>query len=331
MNPDGYASFNTEGENASPKVSVIIATFNREYLIGETIESILNQSFADFELIVVSDGSTDNTEALVYSINDPRIKFLKQPNSGRPACPRNYGIREARGKYVAFCDDDDIWLPNKLEKQLFFFAEKGVSCVATNYFPIGDVRIVKKSLVIAPGEEFKDFSYEEVLLMLNPVVTSSVLARRDFLCAVYGFDESPDFSFIEDWELWLRLSVKGKIRILAESLIKYRMYKKIARDTRQVTLSTLKIIDKHEALGLMDAKTAHTARANCSLVIGTAFLDANDLTGIKYLIRGLLYSSTNLYRLKSLLGIVLFLIPRKLACYITESCYSIMKWQRRNR
>ena len=102
-------------------ISVIVPTYNRADLISETIESILNQTYKYFELIIVDDGSTDNTEEVIRKFKDSRIKYIKTDNWGGPARPRNTGIKKTKGEYIAFCDDDDIWLPKKLEKQIRVF------------------------------------------------------------------------------------------------------------------------------------------------------------------------------------------------------------------
>lgn len=292
----------------TPTVSVVMATYNRANLIRETIYSILGQTFSDLELIIVCDGSTDGTEMQVTSLDDPRIKFCKQPNSGRPAIPRNFGIRAAKGKYVAFCDDDDPWLPEKLEKQLESFDE-GISCVASDCIPIGDVKYFSKILSFKNNEYSRDLSYNDILLGLNPIISSSVLTKRDYLLSLNGFDDSVDFRFIEDWELWLRLSRKGAVRILAEPLLKYRMHQKPGRDERSVALNTLKIIDKHESLGFMDHETGQKARANCSVVIGRAYLEVGDNNGIKFYLRGVIGCMSFSLRMKALLGLILLLLP----------------------
>ena len=105
----------------TPKVSVIIPTYNRAHLVGRAIRSVLNQTYQDFEIIVVDDGSTDNTEEVVKSFNDPRIRYIRHEKNrgGSAAC--NTGIRAARGEYIAFQDSDDEWLPEKLEKQMQVF------------------------------------------------------------------------------------------------------------------------------------------------------------------------------------------------------------------
>lgn len=293
----------------APLVSVVVPTFNRAQLLSETVISILGQTFQKFEIIIVDNMSEDDTETYVRGLDDSRIRYYRNPNNGTIAINRNFGIRQARGKYVAFCDDDDLWLPEKLQKQLTHFSAEGISCVATDYIPIGDMNFINKSLQFLPGEEYRDFTYKEILLPFNPVVTSSTLVRRDFLLEEGGFDESPEFQFIEDWELWLRLSRKSKIRILADVLLKYRMRHKEGRDARQVTLNLLKILEKHYNVGYMDKKALRSARGNCSVVIGKAFLDANDIHGIKYYFRGLLFSKGIGAKLRASGGLVLFCTP----------------------
>lgn len=305
----------------APLVSVVVPTFNRAQLLSETIDSILGQTFQKFEIIIVDNMSEDGTEAYVKGLDDPRIRYYRNPNNGVIAINRNFGIRQARGTYIAFCDDDDLWLPEKLQKQLTHFSAEGISCVATDYIPIGDVKFINKSLQFLPGEKYRDFLYKEILFSFNPVVTSSTLVRKDFLLEEGGFDESRKFQFIEDWELWLRLSRKSKIRILAEELLKYRMSRKEGRDDRQVALNLLKIIEKHYNLHYIDKKAFRSAWGNCSIVIGKAFMDANDIHGITYYFKGLLFSTAIGAKLRALGGLVLFCIPLALRARLLNIFY----------
>ena len=100
------------------KVSVIIPTYNREGILGRSIESVLNQTYTEFELIIVDDGSTDNTRQLVENIHDDRISYYYVKNNSGAAAARNYGIERAEGEYIAFQDSDDYWHSDKLEKQM---------------------------------------------------------------------------------------------------------------------------------------------------------------------------------------------------------------------
>lgn len=115
----------------NPTVSVIIPTYNRAHLVARAIQSVLNQTYQDFEIIIVDDASTDNTEEVVKSFNDKRVGYMQlNENSGTSAVPRNTAIKTARGKYIAFQDSDDEWLPEKLKKQVKVFknvlAEVGI-------------------------------------------------------------------------------------------------------------------------------------------------------------------------------------------------------------
>jgi len=119
--------------NSRPLVSVVVSTHNRAELVGETIRSVLGQSYDHFEVIVVDDGSNDNTQEVVNSFNDPRIVYVYTENWGGPARPRNIGIRKAKGEYIAFCDDDDIWHPDKLDCQLRAFGNGSFGLCFTNF------------------------------------------------------------------------------------------------------------------------------------------------------------------------------------------------------
>ena len=112
-----------ESIEGKPKVSIIIPTFNRGSFLDRTVKSIQSQTIKDWELLVVDDGSTDNTREIVENFikNDNRIKYFYQKNCGCPSGPRNLGIEKACGEYVAFLDSDDEWLPTKLERQLDLF------------------------------------------------------------------------------------------------------------------------------------------------------------------------------------------------------------------
>jgi len=107
----------------NPTVSVIIPTYNRAHLVGRSIQSVINQTYQDFEIIVVDDGSTDNTEDIIkeFQKKDKRIKHIKHNKNKGGSAARNTGIRAARGEYIAFLDSDDEWMPTKLEKQTSYF------------------------------------------------------------------------------------------------------------------------------------------------------------------------------------------------------------------
>ena len=102
-------------KHSIPTFSVVIPTYNRCNVILETVQAVLNQTFSSFEVVVVDNGSTDHTSDIIRSISDSRVRYLKLKGSGSPASPRNHGIVEARGEWIAFLDSDDYWFPEKLE------------------------------------------------------------------------------------------------------------------------------------------------------------------------------------------------------------------------
>jgi glycosyltransferase involved in cell wall biosynthesis len=308
-------------ENLKPLISVIVPTFNRAKLLEETVNAILSQTVQDFELIVVDNLSDDGTEEFVKKIKDDRVRYFRNPNNGIIAVNRNFGIRQAKGKYIAFCDDDDLWLPTKLGKQLAHFPEGGISFVSTDFIPMGEPGFFRKVFKASPGTLFRDFLYEEILLV-NPVISSSVVARKDFLLEVGGFDENPDFKCIEDWELWLRLSRKGRGRILAEPLVRYRISQKAERDTRQIRMNELKILEKHRRLGYIESSAFQKARGNRYISIGKAFLDKNDREGVSFFRRGLTQSQGGYQKLKAIAGLLLFYLPLSWRARLLNRAYS---------
>ena len=202
------------------KVSVIIPTFNREHLLKETMEYILNQTFKDFELIIVDNYSSDNTENAVKSYNDKRIRYFKNQNNGVIAVNRNFGIKKARGEFITFCDDDDLWLPQKLEKQLLEFERDGkIGLVCTNGFSFnehGNYELMGKSL--------SRYYTLKTLLIDNIITCSSVIVKKSVLADVGIFDEGQEIFTGEDYELWLRVARKYKIRYIGIPFIKYRVH-----------------------------------------------------------------------------------------------------------
>jgi len=205
-------------------VSVIVPTYNRADLISETIESILNQTYKNFELIIVDDGSTDNTEKVIRKFKDNRIKYIKTDYSGVPARPRNIGIKKAKGEYIAFLDSDDMWLPEKLEKQIKVFqASNETAMLYTRFKTIeGDVisnRIFPENGMYKSGNMFKS------IYLRNLIACSSVMVKRSVLDQVGLFNADPNLIAIEDADLWLRIALKYNIKCTDDlPLLIYRIH-----------------------------------------------------------------------------------------------------------
>jgi len=302
-------------------VSVVMPTYNHAPYIGDAIASVLCQSHERLELIVVDNESTDNTREIVERVSDSRLLYYQSSNDGIVAASRNAAIQRARGDVVAFIDSDDAWDRHKLATQLPHLDSPDVVAVAANFRPIGATQYCRSHLSFKRSEEYRDHSYRDVVVG-NPVMTSSLIARRAELLELGGFDVSPYLRFIEDWELWLRLSRSGKIRVLAEPLISYRVYERKARDVRQVSLNALKMLATHKACSYVDDDLLQVALASCYAGIGKAHLDANDSKGIEYYKKALTLSPEARHKSRALLGLCLFALP-------LGSRRVLMKWMYR--
>lgn len=210
------------------KVSVVVPTFNRSEMLRETINSILNQTFQDIEVIVIDNCSVDDTKTALQSFNDKRIRYFEHPNNGIIAVNMNYGMKKARGEYIAFCDDDDLWMPEKLEKQLFEFEkDEKIALVCSNginFNKNGDVGVIYNNV----GN--KHFTFE-VLVFENRIINSSILVKKSVIDEVGMMDEEPEFLGSEEYGLWIRIAKKYKIKYIDVPLVKYRTHGTVFRTT----------------------------------------------------------------------------------------------------
>lgn len=196
-----------DDKNQVIKVSIVMPTYNRSAYLKEAIESVLAQTFQDWELFVMDDGSTDQTEAIVrtYAQMDKRVCYLKQPNAG-PCVARNTGLRHSTGKYVAFLDDDDRWLPNKLEMQVRVMESDltiGFSYTRFQiYRKVGNTLEQSKLFPQSLAARFED-------LMDNFIAPSSVMFRREVFDQAGEFDTR--YRKCDDFDFWLRAGQICKI------------------------------------------------------------------------------------------------------------------------
>ena len=204
-----------------PQVSVIMPVYNAERYIEETLEGVFAQTFQDFELIVVNDGSTDGTEQRLAKYRD-RITYLVQERRG-PSAARNRALQIVRGSLIAFLDADDLWLPTKLEKQVAFaqsHPEYGIITTDTLWFDENGVtRPSAKSLYpIKNGYVLKE------LLFDNWIGASAAMVRRE--CFDWGitYDEEPGV-FGEDWLVWMQIAAHYPVYFIDEVLAKHRVHR----------------------------------------------------------------------------------------------------------
>jgi glycosyltransferase involved in cell wall biosynthesis len=201
-----------------PKVSVIIPAYNAMNYLPATMGSVLNQTFDDFEVIVVNDGSSDETEQWVSQIKDPKVKLISQKNKGL-AGARNTGINHAIGEYIAFLDADDLWEPSKLEKQVTALEENPEVGLVYTWVALVDEQGK------FTGRIFKNNAEGNVwnkLTERNIVECGSVaMVRRSCFETVGVFDHNLR-SFVEDWDMWLRIASRYPFKVVKEPLVYYR-------------------------------------------------------------------------------------------------------------
>lgn len=196
----------------NPLVSVIIPTYNRGWILPEAIDSVLVQEFTNFELIVVDDGSTDNTASILDRYGKD-IHVIRQTNQGVSAA-RNSGIRHAKGELISFLDSDDLWLPRKLLRQTAFFeaAPHVLICQTEEIWVRNGCRVNPKNRHQKPSGDI--FSRSLHLCLVSP---SAVMMRRTLFDDIGLFDEQ--YPACEDYDLWLRISSRHPVSLIDEPLI----------------------------------------------------------------------------------------------------------------
>ncbi len=208
----------------SPLVSVIVPTFNRLHYLQEAVESVRNQSYRRWELIVVDDGSADDTVAFVRSLRDPRVTIVTLAHRGVVAHVRNTGITRAKGEYVAFLDSDDLWMEDKLHEQVHATTASGCRW---SYTRLGMVDERGRSIPIPSGPEWHPHSGWILPALITTETTvgiSTTLVQRRLLNEVGRFDEDPRINFREDYDLILRLAGKARVHAVDRQLAVVRQH-----------------------------------------------------------------------------------------------------------
>jgi glycosyltransferase involved in cell wall biosynthesis len=232
-----------------PKVSVIIPAYNVAPYIGETMESVFAQTFADYEVIVVNDGSPDTEDlerALARFID--RVSYIKQENRGASAA-RNTGLRAAQGEFVAFLDADDLWLPNYLDEQTKFIRERHCDLVCADAEVFSDAAHEEKTYMetlMADAPTTGDVTFLGLLSAEQSLITSGIVARRELVFDVGLFDEALRNS--QDFDLWLRLARNGaRMAYQRRTLLRYRSRNNsLSGDEVNVHRRELRVLEKVE-------------------------------------------------------------------------------------
>lgn len=288
---DRYASHQDSNQSRespkTPTVSVILPTYNRAQSLGRAISSVLNQTYHDFELIIVDDGSNDNTSEVVLSINDPRIIYIKHLSNQGAGKARNSGIKASHGMLIAFQDSDDEWLPESLEKRANRFAN--------SYANDHRIGVVFSQFIRKKGFQYSTFpqietascyiDWSKKLLEENYISTQTVLIKRECFDDVGVFDES--LPCLLDWDLCIRLAVNYKFAFIAEPLVVvHRSSDSISTSPLYLAKSYERIITKYHSLfdseGMLLGK--HYYRAGNSLILAGQLKP-----GRKYILKAIQY------------------------------------------
>ena len=249
-----------------PLVSVIIPTFNRGWIVKEAIDSVLEQDFDDYELIVVDDGSDDNTPAILKACGK-KITVLHQPNKGVSAA-RNHGITAASGRLIAFLDSDDLWLPRKLSAQVKFFKDHPDAVVNQT-----QEHWIRDGVRVNPKKKHHKFSgmIFERSLALCLVSPSAVMIKKSLFFFFFVFDEN--LPACEDYDLWLRISCRYPVHLIETALIIKRgghadqLSKATGLDKYRIQ-SLVKIIDSDLLTPQQDQAARITLKEKCEVYAG---------------------------------------------------------------
>lgn len=201
-----------------PKVSVIIPTYNRAELLRIAIESAINQTYKEIEIIVCDDKSTDHTRGVIDSFKDERIKYILNKGNKGPSAARNTAILASKGEYIAFLDDDDEWFADKLQKQVEVLDDSKPHICGVYSNRLFIEKVSGKVLSDNPGTDQLKGNLLYQLIIKSPIHTSTVVVRKGCLDEVGLFDES--ISYMEDYDLWIRLSENWDFEYISKPLMK---------------------------------------------------------------------------------------------------------------
>jgi len=208
-------------------VSIIVPTFNAKKFLTSAVQSVLDQTYPNIEVLVVDDGSTDGTENLSV-LRDSRVRYIQITHTGGPATPRNVGLKESNGQLIAFLDADDIWLPQKLKRQIKFMEEGSFDFVCCDAKSISENgQTVQESYLghLGDFDRLKSLNSNAFprLYEGNFVISSSTLVRKSIFNRAGFFGQGPKLVGVEDYDLWLRAAANGaKFGFLSEKLLLYR-------------------------------------------------------------------------------------------------------------
>lgn len=276
-----------------PKVSVIIPAYNQAKYLRDAIDSVLNQTFQDFEIIIVNDGSIDETRDVVFSYNHARITYIYQENQGLSSA-RNTGIKASNGYYLALLDSDDLFLPNKIENQLSLMDNHPtINIVLSGWNFVDESGSIIRG--IRPWEKYPNLDLESWLIGI-PFVPTGALFRRNCFDSIGLFDETLTGS--EDWDLFIRLASTNNLMAWTKGILcNYRIHSSnMTRDPDRIS-QKIRVLDNFfnsTFSNQVDDEIKVLAYSNAYLQITNIAYKANDFERAKYFFSEALISNPNL-------------------------------------
>ncbi len=220
--------------NKSPLVSIVMPAYNTARYIKEAVKSVINQTYKNWELIIIDDCSPDNTKEIVQSFSDSRIKYILNSQNSGALVSRNNAIEASSGKFIAFLDSDDVWKEDKLEKQINFMQQNNFSFTCTHYELIDEHSKKLNILTTAPlrisKSKFRLWNWCGCLTVI-------------FDAEILGKTYLENYKIRDDWALWLKISEKSDCHCLAENLAFYRV-----RDNSQSKSGLINLLKQHYAV-----------------------------------------------------------------------------------
>jgi len=239
--------------NKTPLFSIVIPTFNHGHLIGRCLDSVLTQSYDNWEAIVVNNFSEDNTIGTVYSYNDPRINLVNNANGGIIAVSRNKGISMAQGEWICFLDADDWWTPNKLEECLPHLNDYDLIYHDLNRYDNKGIILGRK----IKGRELSQNIIRDLMVNGNGIPNSSVVVRSSILQKIHGFEEKKEFVAIEDSDCWLRIAeITNRFKYIPKTLGAYWIGGNVSVSIKQIEREQMLLNSHIHKLNIKDQKLA---------------------------------------------------------------------------
>lgn len=227
-----------------PTVSIVIPTLNRAHLIGRAIKSVLAQTYQDIEIIVVDDGSIDETERVIQECGNERIKYIKHKKTKGPGAARNAGIEASSGYYIAFLDSDDEWMPTKIEAQIRLFKNRNKK-IGLVYTGVEIIDQNKKIVIEKVLCKYKGFVFDKILSTNFIVGSSTIMIKRRVLDKAGQFDEY--LPSCEDWDLWIRVARYYEFDFVPDLLVKhFSHFQRISSNFDTVLLGLERFSKKYE-------------------------------------------------------------------------------------